>query len=59
MFRDSLPTREELRSYLQSLSKREGRHRTDNRTGHYTIDGVTRSLSHLVEHASGLAGDVR
>jgi hypothetical protein len=32
-----------------------GRHRTDNRTGHYTLDGVTRSLRNLVVHGTSWA----
>lgn len=44
---------------LRDLRERSGRHRTDNRTGHYTLDSVTRPLSQLVEQDRSWAGSVR
>lgn len=42
----SVPT---LADLFRRLPQDPGRHRTENRTGHYTYDEVTRPLSELVE----------
>lgn len=50
-----------LAARLRSLPEKAGRHRTDNRSGHYTLDGggMTLSLRDLVKQGSGWIGGAR